>query len=220
MLARLCAFVIWAVVGAAAMFWILRLTAGSESLPAYAVAVDRTAPLRGDLTRLFGAGPLQVVEVQAPVESASRYKLIGVMAPKGAAEGEGRYGLALIAVDGKPPRAYPVGARVDGDVIVQAVSLRTAALGPPGGKGTVLELPALPPAATGSLPPPGAGSLPPPGAGTVIAPPPAPAMRPVPPALSLPPPPQAAPVVPAPTTPAPIPAPGVSPPLPGASSNS
>ncbi len=187
MLARLSAFVIWAIVGAAAMFWILRLTAGSEPPPPYAVAVDRAVPLRGDLARLLGAPPLAVVAATAPVEAPSRFKLIGVMAPKGAAEGAGRYGLALIATDGKPPKAYPVGARIEGDVIVQAVSLRTASVGPAGAQGTLLELPALPPPATGSLPPPGSTS-------------PAPARPPMP--------------VPQPSAPIPQPAPAMQAPMP------
>lgn len=191
MLARLCAFVIWAIVGAAAMFWILRLTAGSQPLPPYAVAVDRAAPLRGDLARLLGAPPIVVAEAAAPVEAPSRFRLIGVMAPKGAPEGAGTYGLALIAIDGKPPKAYPVGARVDGDVIVQAVSLRAASVGPAGGKGTLLELPALPPPATGSLPPIGAN-----GAVATVRPP-----LPIPAPAAAPPPPQQAPTTPAPLPP-------------------
>lgn len=178
MLARLSAFVIWSIVAATLMFWALRLGVSGTAIPAHAVAVDRSAPLRGDLARLFGAAPLAVAAgLEAPPEPPSRFRLVGVMAPRGAQEGEGRYGLALIAVDGKPARAYPVGATLDGDLVLQAVSLRTASVGPAqGGRSTLLELPALPPAATGVLPP-GIGMAAPP----APAPPPA-AMppRPVP----------------------------------------
>jgi general secretion pathway protein C len=47
-----------------------------------------------------------------------------------------------------------VGAPVDGGWVLQAVSQRSASLGPAGGVAAVqLELPALPPAATGTLSP-------------------------------------------------------------------
>jgi general secretion pathway protein C len=88
--------------------------------------------------------------------------LLGVMAPKAGpkAEASGQ-GVALIAVDGKPAKAFAVGARLDNDLVLQAVSLRTASIGPPeGGVVSVkLEIPLLPPPATGTLPPGGAAAL-------------------------------------------------------------
>ena len=80
------------------------------------------------------------------------------MAPRSSTpEGNGAYGLALIAVDGKPPRAFAVGAKLDTDLVLQSVGLRTASLGSPqGARSVLLELPALPAPATGVLPPPGA----------------------------------------------------------------
>lgn len=175
MLSRVSAFVIWSIVAATIVFWVLRLGVSGTAIPAYAIAVDRSAPLRGDLARLFGAAPVAVAAgPEAAPEPPSRFKLVGVMAPRGAQEGEGRYGLALIAVDGKPAKAYPVGASLDGDLVLQAVSLRTASVGPAeGGRSTLLELPALPPVATGVLP--GLGMAVPP----VPAPPSAMAPRPV-----------------------------------------
>jgi general secretion pathway protein C len=82
------------------------------------------------------------------------------MAPRaGTAGSEG--GVALIAVDGKPARAFPVGKRVDGDLVLQSVSLRSAELGPGQGAASLrLELPALAAPATGTLPPPGGGAAP------------------------------------------------------------
>ncbi len=197
MYARLSAFVIWSIVAATAVFWALRLGVSGSTMPPYAVAVDRSAPLRGDLARLFGAPPIVVAAAETPSEAPSRYRLVGVMAPKGAQQGEGRYGLALIAVDGKPAKAYPVGARIDGDMVIQAVSLRTASVGPAGGgNSTLLELPALPPPATGTLPPPGASFNPPPGGS--FTPPPLPGAlptpfvpKPLPPAMQAAPPPAA-----------------------------
>lgn len=149
---RLLAFVIWAAVAASAMFWLLRLGASSPVAPAHTVSVAATVAQRGDLTRLFGGAPVvatpgEVVTVDSPL--ASRFRLLGVAAPR---QGGDRNGLALIAVDGKPARSYVVGAVVDGDLTLQSVHQRGARLGVQGAPVQVsLDLPALPPPATGSL---------------------------------------------------------------------
>jgi general secretion pathway protein C len=76
--------------------------------------------------------------------------LLGVVSPVVGRQG----GVALIAIDGSPAKAYPVGATVWGELQLQSVHQRGAALGPRGQPASVtLELAALPPAATGSLPP-------------------------------------------------------------------
>jgi general secretion pathway protein C len=81
---------------------------------------------------------------------SSRFRLLGVAAPR---RGGDLAGLALIAVDGKPARSYAVGKPVDGELLLQSVHARGARLGAKGGAAQVtLELPALPPPATGSLP--------------------------------------------------------------------
>jgi general secretion pathway protein C len=76
------------------------------------------------------------------------------MAPRSSTpEGTGAYGLALIAVDGKPPRAFAVGSKLDTDLVLQSVGLRTASLGSAqGARSVLLELPALPAPATGPSP--------------------------------------------------------------------
>ena len=200
MLARLTAFVVWALVAATAVFWGLRMFVRPQPAPAYAVAVGDTVAMRGDLSRLLGATAVAGAENAAPApELASRFKLLGVMAGK---QRDGA-GFALIAVDAKPARAYPVGARVDGEMVLQAVSLRTASIGPSQGNTAVtLEVPALPVAATGTLPSAGEGVK----FGAAVAPPPA--VSPVPAATVAPPPP-----------PRPLPAPVAGrPALPGAPS--
>ena len=154
MLARLCAFVIWALVAATAVFWGLRLVVAAPAAPAHAVPVGETAALRGDLSRLLGSAPVATRAAVAAPEAASRFRLIGVMAPRAAAASaaEGS-GVALIAVDGKPPKAYAVGARLDGEVMLQSVSLRAASIAMgPGQAPVLLELAPLAPPATGSLP--------------------------------------------------------------------
>lgn len=149
MLARLTAFVVWALVAATMVFWGLRLLVRPQPAPSYAVAVGDAGALRGDLTRLLGATPATpgAAPAAAP-ELASRFKLLGVMASK-----QGDAGYALIAVDAKPARAYAVGAPLDGNLVLQSVSLRKAEIGPAQGAAALtLEVPALPAAATGTLP--------------------------------------------------------------------
>ena len=175
MAARLSAFVIWSLVAAAVVFWALRFGATAIKVPANAVAVERTVPLRGDLSRLFGAAPVVAAAAAPQAEAQSRFRLLGVMAPKSKlVEGTGAYGLAVIAIDGKPARAFAVGSTLDDGIVLQSVGLRTASLGPANAEPNVmLELPALPPPATGVLPPPGAA---PPFVPPVAGPVPAPAM--------------------------------------------
>ena len=157
MLARLCAFVIWALVAATAVFWGLRLWVRAPAAPAYAVAVGEAAAVRGDLTRLLGAAPATTAPAVITPEASSRFKLFGIVAPKYAdAEAPASHRVALIAVDGKMPKAYAVGARLDGDLVLQSVSLRTVSIGAAPGAGAItLELPLPAAAATGTLPPPG-----------------------------------------------------------------
>ena len=160
MLARLSAFVIWALVAAIAVFWGLRLWTRPAEAPQYTVPVGDVAVARGDLSRLLGATPSAAASVVAVPEMASRFRLIGIMAPKAAAaSARPGQGVALIAVDGKPPKAFVVGSSLDTNLVLQSVSLRTAAIGPAQGAAAVtLELPPLVAAATGTLPAPGSGA--------------------------------------------------------------
>lgn len=182
MLARLSAFVIWALVAASAVFWALRLWVHAPGAPDYTVAVANADAARGDLSRLLGATPATAPVALASPEAAARFKLLGIMAPDPRREADSHGGLALIAVDDKPARAFAVGARLDDDLVLQSVSLRTASIGPAQGQATLqLELPVLPVAATGTLAPAqGFGAPPAPGGGTV----PAPAPRTAPPSPS------------------------------------
>ena len=150
MLARLCAFLVWALVAATSVFWGLRLLVRSPPAPAHAVAVNDADAARGDLTRLLGAAPVAAVAAAASPESSARFRLLGIMAPK--ANSTSQRGFAVIAVDGKPPRAFAVGARVDGDLVLQSVSWRAVSIGPAQGVPTMtLELPPLLAATTGTL---------------------------------------------------------------------
>lgn len=153
MVSRWLAFLIWALVAGSAMAWLLRMSASPRPVPATAVAVDTAASARKDWTRLFGAPAPDALAVEsAPSPLSSRFKLIGLVVPRGTSSSS--QGLALIAVDGRPARAYRVGAAVDGDLIVLAVQGRQVEVGPAGSAPAVtLELPPLAVAATGNLPP-------------------------------------------------------------------
>lgn len=151
--ARPIAFVVWAAVAASAVFWLLRLTAGSPSAPPHTVAVSTAQTPRGDWSRVLGTPPPPAATPGVPSESAlaSRFRLLGVAAPR---EGGERSGLALIAVDGKPARGFKVGSAVDGEIVLQSVHPRGAALGSRDAPPQVrLELPPLPAAATSNRPP-------------------------------------------------------------------
>lgn len=171
MVARWFALGIWAVVAASAFFWGSRLLVKPASAPAHATTVSTSGALRGDLTRLFGeeARPMQTSAAATPVPvSDARFKLLGVVAARQPAQG----GIALIAVDGKPAKAYRVGATVEGDTVLLAVNARGADLGPRSGAAAVaLQIPGLPDPATGSLP-----SAASPGGVVLPAPVPAPAV--------------------------------------------
>ncbi|HET9977432.1 MAG TPA: hypothetical protein VFQ20_08360 [Burkholderiaceae bacterium] len=158
MQARVVAFVVWALVAASAMYWLLRLLARSPVAPSHTAAVATTTPPRGDLARVLGAPPpVAKGEPMAEPGLAARFRLLGVAAPR---QGGDTTGLALIAVDGRPARGFKVGASVDGDIVLQSVHPRGAALGARGGGAQVqLELPPLPLPATGR---PGAGFVAPP----------------------------------------------------------
>jgi len=135
MSARLPAFVIWALVGASAAFWGLRLAVQPVPPPPHVVATADALTTSGDLTRLLGARTVTAAAAPAAPEAASRYRLLGIVAAR---EPQSHQGVALIAIDGKPARAFQVGATVEGDLVLQSVSLRTAAIGPAQGRQTLV----------------------------------------------------------------------------------
>ncbi|MEQ1804449.1 MAG: hypothetical protein ABL900_03650 [Burkholderiaceae bacterium] len=154
MVTRLAAFVVWALVAGGVVYWSLKLLVRAPSAPPHAVAAVGSAAVRGDLTRLLGTAPTPTAALAVAPAMASRFRLHGVMAPKGGAPRAtpSLQGVALISVDGKAPRAFAVGARVDSQLVLQSVSLRTASIGPAeGGASVKLEVPALPLPATGKL---------------------------------------------------------------------
>jgi general secretion pathway protein C len=147
----------WALVAAAALYWGLKLFVTPAALPSQTQWADSGPRTRGDLTRLLGADVV-VVEAAAPEPAAdARYQLVGVVSPR--PPRAGGEGLALIAVDGKPAKAFRVGTVVDGERVLQAVGPRSASLGPRGGAAQIaLNIAPPTPAATMVLPPAGTGA--------------------------------------------------------------
>jgi general secretion pathway protein C len=156
MSARWSSFLVWALVAASAAFWGLRLFVTPPAAPPQTRLAQAAPAVRGDLTRLLGADPpppVAAATTEPPPDA--RFQLLGVVSPRGA--GAVREGVALIAVDGRPPKAFRIGAVVDGPNVLQSVNARGATLGPRGGAALVaLNIPPPAPAATGMLPPAGA----------------------------------------------------------------
>lgn len=180
MVSRLLAFVVWALAAGGLVFWALRLAAEPLPVPPQAMPVVGQVGSPGAVVRMLGGGraPAEQVATAPPPES-SRFRLIGVMAPH---EGSGGSGVALLSIDGKPPRAYALGAAIEGDLVLQALGHRSATFARgTNGPAFTLELPPLPPPQTGML-----EGLPP-DQGVSVAPPPSPPVRRNPPNRARPP---------------------------------
>lgn len=205
MSARWVTFLVWALVAASAAAWSLKLFVTAPTAPPQVAVAGQSQLPRGDVTRVLGADAPPPVdpaagETLARAPADARFQLVGVVAPRGNETARG--GVALIAVDGKPAKAFRIGAVVEGDNVVQAIRARGADLGPMGGKVMVaLNIPPPAPAATGTLPEAGSsGATVAPARPTAITPPPGfPPQRPrtaTPAANVVPPPPATPPLTP------------------------
>lgn len=169
MLARLLTFVVWALVAASGLYWGLKLFVRAPTVPPLLTLAAAKPSAQADWGKLFGPDVLPAAAEAAPAPALdSRFQLFGVVAPRGAGQG----GVALIGMDGRPAKAYRIGAAVDGALVLQAVLKREATLGPAGGPAQVrLQMtpvaaalssaPAVPVASAFGFPP-GAGRPPPP----------------------------------------------------------
>lgn len=152
MSARWLTLLAWALVAGTAVFWGSRLLPSSLPVPPRATVATPSVAAAGDLSRVFGADPAPAPAAAAaaappPPPEQSRFQLVGVAAAPAAPRSAG---LALIATDGKPARAYRVGASIDGAYVLQDVRQRSVAIGPRGQAAAFsLELPPLPLPATG-----------------------------------------------------------------------
>jgi general secretion pathway protein C len=118
-------FVVSALAALSATFWVLKgAGSGAPLNAAPAVLVSAVAPTIDPQTvALALGGGKQTVASDAPPAS-SRFVLTGVVADPS------KGGAALIAVDGKPPKAVRVGGMVDEALVLKSVSGRRAELAP------------------------------------------------------------------------------------------
>lgn len=146
--ARWTAWLVWAALAGSLVFWGLRLFARPGAVPAQVQTVAIDQAVRGDVLRLLGAvAPVGEVAPPPPA-AASRFKLVGAVASTGAGPS-----WAVLSVDDKPARVVRLGGLVDGEWVLQGVTSKGVSLGPAGAPAQVtLELPQLPPPATGTLP--------------------------------------------------------------------
>lgn len=152
MSARWVTFFVWATVAASAGFWALKLMVKAAQAPPQVKVAEASVAARGDLTRLLGAdAPAATATATSEAAADARFILVGVLSPR--APQAAREGVALIAVDGKPARAFRVGTVVDGQNVLQSVHARGADLGPRNGPSLIaLKIAPPAPAATGQLP--------------------------------------------------------------------
>ena len=131
----LATLVLWALAGASAVYWGLRLSEPAAGPAPVAAAPEPILPDAQALARLLGAHAQAAAATPA---AASRFTLLGVLA--GTQSGDGA---ALIAVDGKPPRHYRVGAAIEPGLVLQSLGRREARLGASvdGATTLALELP-------------------------------------------------------------------------------
>jgi general secretion pathway protein C len=117
-------FFLYALVALSASFWALKGT-GAAAHPAAIPAATGAATTAPDpqIVALALGGGRQVAAPEA-ASASSRYVLVGVVAD------QSKGGAALIAVDGKPAKAFRVGATVDGSLVLAAVAGRRATLAP------------------------------------------------------------------------------------------
>jgi general secretion pathway protein C len=158
MLSRSITFVIWALAAASGVFWGMQLFVRPAHAPTHVALATDSASARGDITRLLGASVIAPEPEQVSVvpDLAARMRLTGVAAPPS----HSGAGVAIISVDGNPPRVYRVGAAIDSGFVLRDVSQRTATVGMVGQAGSEvrLEMPPLAGAERGVLPPPAANA--------------------------------------------------------------
>jgi len=153
MASRLLTFAVWALVAASALFWGLKLFVHASGLPASAQMAGRALPLVGALDKVLGTVVVAASDEESPADTGSgQYRLLGVVAPRGAAAST--QGVALIAIGEQPAKAWRTGAVIEGDTVLLSVGKRSAQLGPRGGPVTTeLTLPEPSVASNSNLPP-------------------------------------------------------------------
>ena len=124
-------FALWGLAAASAVYWGIKLSSSGGTIPPAPPARMAPSTDPAAIARLLGSAP--VAAAPAPALS-SRFSLLGLVA-----ESDGG-GAALIAVDGKPPKPFRVGAKIDEGLVLQAVEPRRAKIGGSVGSPSTLTL--------------------------------------------------------------------------------
>jgi len=138
---RLSAFVLGLLLALSVGYWVLHWPSREvgRELPAPSASNDAVLAKADDVARFLGAVAAPMGNAVA-VDAASRIRLTGIIAsPRG-------QGIALLSIDGKPPKPYRVGSTLEEGLVLQSVEARRVALSSDA-KGPVrmrLELPVRP----------------------------------------------------------------------------
>jgi general secretion pathway protein C len=123
LLPRLAAFVLGLLLAASVAYWVLHWPHQDAGRPLPPAAAADVAPAADPaaLARLLGAESAMVMS-PAGSDASNRFRLAGVIA-----SGSGQ-GVALLSIDGKPPRPYRVGSTLEEGLVLQSVEPRRVAL--------------------------------------------------------------------------------------------
>ena len=132
---------VWLLVGSSLVFWGLRLLpapGGNAPVPA---PTPLSQPHTQAMAPLLGVAAAVPDHPTAHTLQAPRVTVFGVMAGHTA-----NTGVALLAIDGKPPKPVRVGTELEPGMVVQSVHPREVRLGPSaeGPSTLTLTLPAAP----------------------------------------------------------------------------
>ncbi len=154
---RLATFLVWLLAAASAVYWALQFVQGPTSPISAAVAapvpgvgsVDAQALAKGLGGGLLAASsPSATAQAAQSALQAARFVLTGVVVNRNSSQ----QGVALIAVDGKPPRPYRVGSPLTEGVVLHSVTAGKAMLSATldAAPGLTLALPQLTSAVVGT----------------------------------------------------------------------
>ncbi len=113
---KLLTALVWGLAAASAVYWGLRISQ-TGAAPAMTASAEPAALPTADLVALARLLGHQAAVAEQAAPTSQRWALLGVIA-------QGRQGVALLSVDGKPPRPYAVGSALDESLTLKAVGPR------------------------------------------------------------------------------------------------
>ncbi len=149
---RVVAFFLWLLAALSASYWLMKVIGLSETpIRAGAIAPQAPAVNTADLLRVLGpaaqAGPSAVASATPALDPGNKMLLLGVVT------GRNDAGIALISLQGQPPRPFRVGSRINETFRLARVTTRTAILAPVADAAASITLELAPMASTISAAP-------------------------------------------------------------------